>query len=156
MIEILTSLKTDAKTSDEKVNKNKLLLDTTRHMDAVLDGMIYFADKLITAGEQHDFTKIQYFPEFHKALESGNIKNQEWYKRHISEERHHLSAQPPKDVNLIDVLEYIADCLMAGSARSSKVYDITLSNNLLQLAFDNTIKMLQKEILVKEDIKENE
>jgi hypothetical protein len=40
------------------------------------------------------------------------------------------------------VLECITDCVMAGLARSGKVYDVILPNELLQKAVCNTFKML--------------
>ena len=135
---------------EQQCDEIVLLNQTTRHMDAVLDGMLYFADKLTEAGQKHDYTKIEKFPDFRAALQVGDIKNSEWYKYHISEERHHLISKSPKDVNLLDILEYISDCVMAGYARSGEVYDLELSSNLLQRALKNTVEMLKKEIVVKE------
>ncbi len=48
----------------------------------------------------------------------------------------------PDDVNLLDVLEHVADCVMAGMARSGSVYELKLSDELLQKAFKNTVKLL--------------
>jgi len=149
MIEVL---KLPKLVSNETVDEIVLLNQTRRHMDNVLDGLLFFADKLQESGEKHDYTKIQNFPEFYEALKAGNIKKSDWYKNHIIEERHHLQAYSTKDVTLVDVLEYITDCVMAGSVRSDKIYNLTLSSNLLQRAFDNTVEMLKKEILIKEAV----
>jgi len=119
-------------------------------MDSVLDGLLYFADQLTEIGQKHDYTKIEKFPDFRAALQAGDIKNSEWYKYHISEERHHLVAKSTKDVNLLDILEYLTDCVMAGYARSGEVYDLELSSNLLQRAFKNTVEMLKNQIVIKE------
>ena len=148
MIEIIKSPNQNLK--NQPIDDMVLLHSTLEHMDNVLDAMLYFADKLAESGQAHDYTKIQKFPDFKVALESGNIKESDWYKLHISEERHHLMAQLPDDINLIDVLEYISDCMMAGLARSDTLYDITLDNLVLQKAFNNTIAMLRKEVVVKE------
>jgi hypothetical protein len=53
-----------------------------------------------------------------------------------------------EDVNLIDVLDFIADCVMAGMARSGSVYPLTLSPELLERAFQNTVSMLKAEVVV--------
>ncbi len=150
MIQILKSPKAECLNPDGTIDETKLINATMQHMESVLDGMLYFADKMQEVGEKHDYTKIEKFPDFKAALESGNIKTQSWYKYHITEERHHLLANSPDDINLIDVLEYITDCIVAGYARSDTLYDIKISKNLLNKAFDNTVEMLKKEIVLKE------
>jgi len=147
MIKITKSLILNSRPIDQM----KLLEATTKHMDSVLDGTIYFADKMVENAQKHDYTKIEKFPDFHSALESDKIKESDWYKYHVTEERHHLMANVADDVNLLDVMEYICDCVMAGSARSDTIYDITLPDYLLQKAFANTVEMLKKEIVIKED-----
>jgi len=64
--------------------------------------------------------------------------------------RHHLNYEDgvPKDVNLLDVLEYVADCVMAGMARSGSVYEVKISDELLQRAFQNTVELLKKNVVV--------
>ncbi len=52
------------------------------------------------------------------------------------------------DVNLIDVLDFIADCVMAGMARSGSVYPLKLSPELLETAFQNTVEMLKRQVVV--------
>jgi len=56
----------------------------------------------------------------------------------------------PEDVNLLDVLEYISDCVMAGMARSGSVYDLTMPPELLERAFKNTVELLKKEVVLLE------
>lgn len=57
-------------------------------------------------------------------------------------ERHHLNDSVPEDVNLIDVLEMVIDCTVAGLARSGSVYDITIPEDVLKKAIDNTKQMI--------------
>lgn len=59
-----------------------------------------------------------------------------------------MTTGVPKDVNLLDVLEYIADCVMAGMARSGEVYALEMSPELLNEAFLNTIDILKAEVKV--------
>ena len=54
----------------------------------------------------------------------------------------------PGDVNLIDVLDFVADCIMAGMARTGEVYPLELPDDLLKRAFDNTVSMLKAEVVV--------
>jgi hypothetical protein len=54
----------------------------------------------------------------------------------------------PADVNLIDVLDMIADCVMAGMARSGSVYALKLNPAVLATAFDNTVELLKSEVVV--------
>lgn len=66
---------------------------------------------------------------------------------HLETERHHLFSRVPEDVNLIDVLEMIADCVCAGISRGNgEVRRIELDSKVLQMAVDNTVEMLKKEI----------
>jgi hypothetical protein len=47
------------------------------------------------------------------------------------------------------VLEHIADCVMAGMGRSGTVYELKLSDELLQRAFRNTVELLKSRVIVK-------
>lgn len=57
-------------------------------------------------------------------------------------ERHHLNDSVPDDVNLVDVLEMVIDCTVAGLARSGEVYDITIPEDVIKKAIDNTKNMI--------------
>ena len=66
--------------------------------------------------------------------------------------RHHLEMADgiPEDVNLIDVLDFIADCTMAGMARSGSVRPLNISPETLMRAFQNTVELLKAEVRVGE------
>jgi len=51
-----------------------------------------------------------------------------------------------KDERTINAL--IADCVMAGMARSGSVYQITIPPEVLQRAFDNTVDLLKSQVVV--------
>jgi len=150
MIELVKTPNADSRSADGKISLMALQLATANHMDHVSKGLGYFANLLRAAGKCHDHTKSDNMEDFHKALESGKIKNSRWYKMHISEERHHLVSKVPDNVNLIDVIEHLVDCVMAGSARTGKIFDIDLSNEVLQKAHKNTVELLKKQIKVTE------
>jgi len=150
MIKIVKDPNADSRSVNGKIPLIKLQLATAYHIDDVSEGLEYFADLLKAAGKNHDHTKSENMEEFHRALESGRIKNSRWYKMHITEERHHLIAKVPDDVTLIDVLEHLVDCVMAGTARSGEIFDIDLPNGLLKRAHKNTVELLKKQIKVEE------
>lgn len=56
----------------------------------------------------------------------------------------------PADVNLIDVLDMICDCVMAGMARSGSVYPLEIDDTVLRRAFDNTVELLKANVQVGE------
>lgn len=73
----------------------------------------------------------------------------EWYQLHINTERHHLLSRCPDDVNLLDVIEMIVDCVCAGKTRSGKVRDLEISQEILNKALKNTVKMVDEMTVVK-------
>lgn len=40
------------------------------------------------------------------------------------------------------MLEYISDCVMAGMARSGTVYEVEIDQDVLRVAFTNTVTLL--------------
>jgi hypothetical protein len=119
------------------------------HVNDVENMMRELADDIYKRGSKHDFTKM-YDPEkslFYREL-SAKIEGKidsfvdgEWYPMHCRTERHHLNEYCPEDVNLIDVLEMISDCVCAGMARSGNVYPIEIPSDILQKAVKNTVQM---------------
>ena len=100
-------------------------------------------------GNMHDITKIEephrslFYRELCAKIECkiNSFTDGEWYPMHCKTERHHLNEHCPDDVNLIDVIEMICDCVCAGSARSGNVYPIKIPSEILQKAVQNTEKM---------------
>jgi hypothetical protein len=159
MIEIQKSLTADSRTAGHIVSKQELKLGTEQHISDVQKALSWFSHQLEEAGEKHDWSKIEYIDEFHHDFAESQknkdykFKDGTWFQKHI-QERHHLNDRCPDDVNLIDVLERISDICMAGMGRSGVVYDDTLSSEILQKAFKNTVEMLKKEIVVIDEDKD--
>ena len=151
MIYIESSPTADSRTAPDNTTKEQLLESSKMHIDDVRQGLDFFAEMLHDAGEKHDHTKIEYIDEFYhdfsQRLKGDEFKKAPWFQMHLTE-RHHLTDRVPDDVNLIDVLERIADICMAGMARSGKVYDDTLDPAILERAYQNTIQLLLKNIQV--------
>lgn len=73
----------------------------------------------------------------------------EWYQLHVNSERHHLLSRCPEDVNLLDVVEMIVDCVCAGKTRSGEVRDLEISTDILEKALKNTVKLVDDMTVVK-------
>ena len=67
---------------------------------------------------------------------------------HVTAERHHLLAHCPDDVNLVDVLEMIADCTLAGLTRSGTVRPVEINDEILKKAVDNTVQLIKNMVEV--------
>ena len=92
-----------------------------------------------------------FYRDFVNTQENGaDFVNGEWYKLHVKAERHHLLSNCPDDVNLIDVLEIIVDCVCAGLARSGDIRDLEINSEILDRAVKNTAKLIKGMIEVVE------
>ena len=139
----------------EHLTEEAVKHDTELHIEAVEKCGDFICDKIKEQFKEHDHTKLgEYLPAFTEALSSGfkgkEFKEQDWWDIHLTE-RHHLNDRVPDDVNLIDVLEMICDCISAGMARTGEVYDLEISDEVLKKAFKNTAEMIKKEIKVEKD-----
>lgn len=153
MIQIAKSPTADTRTCDYTQVTKKTLLDSSRiHIEDVQQGIEFFIGKLLEASRVHDRDKITDVDGFHRDFVTG-FKQTEWWDRHRQLNRHHLNMDDgiPADVNLIDVFDFIADCVMAGMARSGSVYPLKLTPELLERAFQNTVELLKAEVVVQED-----
>lgn len=152
MIEIKKSQTADTRTCDFKNTSQETLLDSSRqHIQDVVKALAFFSAKLTEAAGDHDYDKLTAIKWFHDDFITG-FQQTGWWDNHRKIHRHHLDKIDgvPIDVNLLDVIEHIADCVMAGMARSGSVYDLKLPDDLLQRAFKNTADLLKSQITVKD------
>ena len=150
MIIIDKSPVADTRTCDyTKVTKEELLKASIMHIEDVGEALQFFRDKLSEAQTNHDPDKVTDIDGFHRDFLTG-FKQTTWWDAHRKLNRHHLNSADgvPPDVNLIDVLDFIADCVMAGMGRSGTVYPLKLENELLQKAFQNTVTLLHMQVKV--------
>lgn len=143
MITIYKSPNADSRSANSPITPVSLRSDTVSHMKDVDKGIKFICNELEKRAKSHDHTKIEHIDDFCDALNSGKIKESDWYQLHIMEERHHLKSHVPDDVNLIDVIEHLVDCTMAGLARSGEIYDVDLLAETLQLAAQNTVELIK-------------
>lgn len=152
MIEIKTSKTADTRSCDfTNVTKEQLVESSKQHINDVKMGLKFFQNQLELASTYHDFDKISNINSFHHDF-IGGFEETTWWDNHRRINRHHLLQEDgiPADVNLIDVLEMITDCIMAGMARTGSAYPLTINPDVLMTAFENTAKLLKRQIIVKE------
>lgn len=150
MITIKKSQTADTRTCDfANTSKETLLASSKQHIGDVVKAMAFFGAKLSEQAGYHDDDKLIGIDWFHSDFITG-FKQTGWWDNHRKITRHHISKEDgiPDDINLIDVLEHIADCVMAGIARSGSVYELKLPDELLQKAFKNTVEMLKSNVQV--------
>jgi len=152
MIQISKSETADTRTCDfANVSKETLLASSKQHIGDVGKALTFFRDEIYKADIRHDTDKLTDIDGFHADFVTG-FKQTGWWDRHRKLNRHHLNMADgvPDDVNLIDVLDFIADCVMAGMGRSGSVSPLKLSPELLELAFQNTVTLLKEQVVVVE------
>lgn len=149
-IKIHPSPVADTRTCDyTTVTKDQLLAASKQHIADVDAGLAFFMEQLRLAAWRHDTDKLTDIDGFHRDFVTGFTQTT-WWDAHRRLNRHHLT-QPdgvPEDVNLIDVLDYITDCVMAGMARSGGVYPLQIDPAVLQRAFENTVALLKANVEV--------
>ena len=152
MITIKKSPTADTRTCDwSRVMKEQLAESSLQHIQDVRQALEFLQGMLGGAGQMHDSDKLTGLDHFHADFQTG-FKQTGWWDNHRRVTRHHIDKEDgvPADVDLIDVLEHIADCVMAGMARSGSVYELKLPDGLLQKAFRNTVEKLKQQVKVEE------
>lgn len=150
MIKIKKSKTADTRSCDySKVTQKQLFDSSVQHIGDVKLGFEFIKRKIDEAAFMHDHDKLTDIDGFHRDFLTG-FKQTKWWDKHRKVNRHHLLQDDgiPEDVNLIDVLDMIVDCVMAGMGRTGTVYPLTIPLDILKQAFDNTVDMLKKEIKV--------
>ena len=153
MIKIHQSKTADTRSCDFKsVTKEQLLASSRQHINDVGLGLIFFQQMLTDAYMRHDHDKITDIDLFHDEFITG-FATTEWWDNHRKVNRHHLLVEDgiPSDVNLIDILDMIVDCIMVGKARTGTVYPLDVNPKTLMNAFNNTVELLKNNVeIVKE------
>lgn len=153
MIKIQPSQTADTRTCDfAHVSKATLLASSAQHIGDVGQALAYFGQQITAAAVRHDTDKLTDIDGFHADFVTGFAATG-WWDRHRALNRHHLMQADGvrEDVDLIDVLDFIADCVMAGMARSGSVYELKLSPELLERAFQNTVAKLKAQVVIESE-----
>jgi protein tyrosine phosphatase len=150
MIHIQKSKTADTRSCDfSNVTKKQLLESSHQHIDDVSKGFAYIKGLIDGAANRHDYDKITKIDWFHDDFITG-FKQTGWWDRHRKIARHHLLQEDgvPENVNLVDVLDMIVDCVMAGMGRTGTVYPLEIKPEVLMTAFQNTVELLKSQIIV--------
>lgn len=155
MITIYKNPNGDTRTAPKNVTFEDFQEANDMHREDVNQVMYELSQMIDKRGENHDCTKKSqermFYNNFLSTMNEGtDFVNDEWYQLHIKAERHHLLSHCPDDVNLIDVLEMISDCVCAGMARSGEIRDLEIDSDIINRAVQNTAKMIKDMIEVKE------
>lgn len=128
--------------TDFTVSNNEHIVDVSKIMKEV-------GKRIADRGDEHDWSKTiePYKSMFYRDLCNTidgkmDFMDGEWAKFHYSTERHHLLKNVPDNVNLIDVIEMICDCVAAGLARSGEVRPLEIDESILKKALHNTVDMI--------------
>ncbi len=144
----------DTRTAIKPVSFKEFHEANVEHIKDVKKVMRFLGNKLIIQGINHDHTKLSYEDEFYDnflSVNDGvNFLTNTWYQKHIQEEKHHPFSYCHEDINLLDIIETIADCVCAGKARSGEVRPIEFNNEILKKAVANTVKLIDEMTEVKE------
>jgi len=137
----------DTRTAPKDVTFEQFQEANDMHIRDVSRVMHRLSNLLFEAGDGHDWTKKFYeenfYDDFMDTIVNGsNFIESGWYKRHINYERHHLLSRCPDNVDLLDVIEMIVDCVCAGKTRSGGVYPIDIPDDVLKRAVANTVKLV--------------
>ena len=138
-------------------SKEQLLRDTNQHRQDVGNVLGELSLYLFERGVAHDWSKLAFFEQFSQDTlerqDTPDFKSRPWYKIHTTKERHHINANVPEDVDLIDLLEMIVDCVVAGKTRSGEVNNdfLILKDNILEDAYWNTVKKITDTVIVENE-----
>lgn len=147
MVRIYKNPNGDSRTAPKNVSFEQFQEANDMHRQDVKNVMNELACMIMNQGYAHDYTKKthekMFYDNFISTISHGtDFINNEWYQMHINTERHHLLSRYPEDVNLLDVIEMIVDCVCAGKARSGEIRDIEINNKILTKALNNTIQLI--------------
>lgn len=152
MIRIPKSQTADTRSCDfARVSRETLLASSVQHIDDVRAALFLFTQMIGHAATMHDLDKLSGIDWFHADFVTGFTETG-WWDNHRKISRHHLSEADgvPEDVTLVDVLEWVADCVMAGMARTGTVRPLVIDPEVLMRAVHNTAALLQRQVEVLE------
>lgn len=145
-----TRTATKIPTFDEFTNANNMHIKDVGNMMDSISKEISIRGKAHDNMKRNDPDKSLFYRELCATIEGKMdfVADGEWYKNHCKTERHHLNVFCPEDVNLIDVIEMVCDCVCAGLARSGNVRPVEIDADILKRAVDNTVDMLVEAVEV--------
>lgn len=147
----------DTRTAPKGITIEEFAQANDSHIQDVRNVMNALSKKIHEAGMKHDYTKKDFENEFYKDFvatmnDGADFVNGWWYQKHIHDERHHPLSFCHDDINLIDVLEMVVDCTVAGLARSGDVRPLEVNAEILNKAVANTTELIKNMVKVVEQL----
>lgn len=145
----------DTRTAPKNVTFKEFQKANDMHREDVKNTMNEIALLLMEKGKKHDWTKKDYeemfYNNFLSTLNNGtSFIEDEWYQLHIEKEKHHLFSKCHDDVDLLDVIEMVVDCVCAGKARSGEIRGLEINQEILDKALKNTVKRINEMVKCEE------
>ena len=145
----------DTRTAPKNVTFKEFQKANDMHREDVKNTMNEVAFLLMEKGKKHDWTKKDYeemfYNNFLSTLNNGtNFIEDEWYQLHIEKEKHHLFSKCHDNVDLLDVIEMVVDCVCAGKARSGEIRGLEINQEILDKALKNTVKKINEMVKCEE------
>lgn len=137
----------DTRTAPKGINFKQFQEANDSHIADVRAVMDEIGTMFCENGEKHDWTKKteekMLYDDFLETMAGGiDFVSGKWYQYHVNTERHHLLSRCPEDVNLLDVIEMIVDCVCAGKTRSGEIRGLEITPEILETAMKNTVKLV--------------
>lgn len=144
----------DTRTAPKDITFEQFQEANDSHIEDVKTVMCYMSIMIAEKGIKHDWSKKSqeemFYRDFLSTMNDGaDFVSGQWYQMHVNTERHHLLSRCPEDVNLLDVIEMIVDCVCAGKTRRGEVRDLEISTDILEKALKNTVKLVDSMTVVK-------
>lgn len=143
LVELIKIKKVEDCDSIEELEANIVI-----HQLYVSEVMKVIASKLQYHGIIHDYTKRENIEEFWEDTrlrkEDIPLEEREWIEKHITQEQHHLNLNAAPTITLIDVIEFIVDCMVTAKSTGEEVdlENLKLDPEILMTAYNNTIKYI--------------
>ena len=141
----------DSRHASKDTTFEEFHLANVRHISDVKRVLYLFSKLLEEQADKHDWTKLTYEKEFWEDFWKEDFVHQWWYQMHVQDERHHPLSYCHDDINLLDILEMIVDCVVAGKARAGEVRPLEINDEILKKAFENTVKLVDDNTEVVEE-----
>lgn len=144
----------DTRTAQKGITFEQFQEANDSHRDDMNKVISVLSLMLSENGLKHDWTKKSeekmFYGDFIETMAGSlDFVSGNWYQLHVNAERHHLLSRCPEDVNLLDVIEMIVDCVCAGKTRSGEVRELEISTDILEKALKNTVKLVDDMTVVK-------
>lgn len=144
----------DTRTAPKGITFEQFEDANNSHIVDVANVMIEISDILKSNAHNHDHTKKSHEKEFYRDFlatmnDGADFVSGDWYQLHVNTERHHLLSRCPEDVNLLDVIEMIVDCVCAGKTRSGEIRGLEITAEILKRAMKNTVKLVDDMTIVR-------